>query len=635
MTSDPTAADSKLQRPQVQVFDHTLMWPVLLHDTRDSSQRPAQSGSAKLEEWSTQITSTKVWKQVDMTGDEDYRQPYEEVVYFHPFARKFLYDRPKDADPDDHEFDEGVRLFERNDIVGVKTVISRDNPRPEFTLTLAVAKVQLFLFDTFVAVAVIRLTNANGKVEKKDEAGRPIEVLTEFDAALREQLHPDDQRNLGAIDLDAVLAFQEVFRRCYPPFWKTSDKTDSSAEPGVSPKSVVWLMRNPSRAEPESLESDYPDQPKFRNFVAENVQSPVARHFQMVMEPLIPFRSRHRSVVSPRDGTIRWLAYRQILDERIPVMSYIAVDDPLRLTEADFFRLAFCDSPGADPGLFPYSIHSPDVKTFPGDFVYDRFWGPRYRFEEQAFTNVSRTNEEMIRDLDRLKKFQTQYTTRYLCSGFAFVSVGSVTDDDYRIFVRAHMKRHYFKLGLIAHFGRASLLAFDDRLAYAVQHRSSGDSWINIDSAEKTFRKHLKRIEDEFVTFRTRYWFSEVSNHMQAREIFDWWGRHLEVDTLFLQVKGKIHTVNEVLERQDTQELNKQVKWLTRWGLGITILSVLIAIFSAVRDVVGFEFCSPDSLWIVGLLVFLCVTVASLAFWNDLVKCIGHRMSDRSRRDQE
>ena len=593
MTSDSNADLDEVPRPQVEVFDHTLMWPVLLHDTRTDSQRKPKSGRAKLEEYRQEIESTGVWKRVDTAKDENFCQPYNEVVYFHPFARKFLYDRPDGFNVDDPEFNEGVWQFERNDIVGVTVTLGND-----VKITLAVSKVQLFLFDTFVAVAVIRLTNANSW---SDDPETKSPRLNRDDKALRDRLSAEDQEQLGPIDLDVVLAFQEVFRRCYPPFWYD----DGSA--GLCPHSVDWIMDKSTTTSEKQISSDYREQTKFRDFVSRNVQSPVVQHFQFVMAPLVPYRRKHEGIQQ------RWLAYRQILDERIPVMSYVAVDRTDRMREADFFRLTFCDSPGNHPGVFPYSIGSPDVKNFPGDFVYDRFWGQKFR-------------EEVGGKWLKEQREGASEWTRYLCCGFGFVAVGSQSSWMFRELIRKHMQHHYFKLGLIAHFGRASLLAFDDRLAYAVQGRTSGDSWLSCVNAETTFRRKVREIEDDFVTFRTRYWFAEVSNHLQAREMFDWWGRHLEVDSLFKQVEGKIHTVNEVLERQDTQELNQKVERLTTWGISIALASLGAAIFTIAQTAAEIKFESRPFKWIAGITLFASLLAITVVILNDLGKCIEKRI---------
>lgn len=560
-------------RPKVILFDHTLIWPVILHDcdpSKTSRDGQHEREDPSLQEWRAQICSTGTWKHVAASDvhhddierplDSEYRQLYEEVVYFHPFVRKFLYDRPKSvkaqavddcaacrAPRSDHEFEGGIDLFERDDVHGVTVGVYRADIKTTRTMTLGVSKVQLFLFDTFVAMLVVRLTN------------RLPEGL--FPAVSQKILDQGSHE----LDLDDVLALQEVFRRAYPPFWFGSRKSVTET-PGYMPSSLDWLNSDGQRIADRHTDRPKPSsnanqQQVIRSFVHQTVQSPVVEHFQFLMHPLIPYEFK---TVTANER--HWLAYRQILDERIPVVNYLAFDDPRALTEADWFRLTFCDSPGSDPRVFPYSVNSPDVSELPKKYCIDRYWGPKYRDADLPKLSSDVAAESWV-------------TTRYLCCGFAFGVVGRYSDDKsdmFTVFIREHMQHHYFKLGLIAHFGRASLLAFDDRLALAVQHRKMGE--------ETEFREDVKELEQDFVTFRSRYWFSEVSNHLQGRELFDWWAGHLEVDSLFQQVQGKIDAVAESIDRQETAELNELVKKMTVWSIALATSALGIALLALVND---------------------------------------------------
>lgn len=551
-------------------FDHILMWPLLLHDTRENKNQAQQRDrAARIKEWTDEITARGQgpWQQINTTTDDDFRQPYDEVVYFHPFVRKFLYDHTNKREV---EFAGGVNLFERDDIVGVKTELDND-----INLQLAALKVQLFLFDSEVAIVVVRLTNEST------------------------QRCPAT----GPLPIDDVLSFQEVFRRCYPPFWMKGE----TPEPGCCPRKVEWVFADSTKS-PTSQEcrSNYTDQSAFRDFVHDHVQSPVAAHFQYLLGPLSCYQSRYTADRS-------WLAYRQILDERIPVMSYLAVDDPQKLTEADFFRLTYCDSPGSHPSVFPYSVGSPDVREFPGKYVYDRFWGPKYR-DDDSVSFASRAAHSWA-------------TTRYLCSGFAFSAVGASNDGTFAEHIRRHMQHHYFKLGLIAHFGRATLLRFDDRLAYAVQKRDAQEP-----NSDAKFHQDVKRIEDDFVTFHTRYWFSEVSNHIQPRELFSWWCGHLEVDDLFDQVHRKIQTVSEVLERQATEQLNDRIERLTYLSVGLTLLSLVLAGVTLARDYFDLKINSSCCHIFGFVIAFSLIALVSLVLGRWLVGLVKSCIRQKNRR---
>jgi len=70
------------------------------------------------------------------------------------------------------------------------------------------------------------------------------------------------------------------------------------------------------------------------------------------------------------------LRYRQIEYYRMPMMAYLAVDDPLRLTRSDFIRLGLVTGggdtvPGSEATL-PYGEQH--LADFEQHFCYDRFW---------------------------------------------------------------------------------------------------------------------------------------------------------------------------------------------------------------------------------------------------------------------
>ena len=90
--------------------------------------------------------------------------------------------------------------------------------------------------------------------------------------------------------------------------------------------------------------SDYDIEEKYLAFVSRYRSPYIASHWEFLLKPL----ALH---YSGEPGLIR---YRQLEFHRMPLMAYIALDDPHVLTRGDFVRLGLAAAPGK-PDVLPYS----------------------------------------------------------------------------------------------------------------------------------------------------------------------------------------------------------------------------------------------------------------------------------------
>lgn len=614
-------SDTTSQPPEVKKFDHILMWPLLLHDTRDPHDRDRINSKDKrsrteqiLDLWDEQITKgcsssseckhsnypSSNWKRRPHTVRADYR----EVLYFHPFVRNFLYDQFEGPDAKTPTRT-GVRIYDRDDIRGVRISL----PGEVEPIDLYVRRVSLYLFDSFVAIVVVEISNEWVELETDPHPERARE---KEDKPLRTSTN---------LSLSQVLKIQETFRRIYPPFWMGNDESPDEPFPGVSPNAVQWLHIRPDKDcqcdnEPVGLEcqrasSNFSDVNDFQGFVKDCTESPVARHWQFVMHPLIPFRGEEWKHEPNCKNNESWLAYQQIEDERAPVMTFLALDDPRTLTDAEWTRLAFLDSASFNENRDAYPYAEKFLKNWDADQTYERFWNEQ-KLEGQPF----------------------DMTTRYLCCGYAFVMVGKADGffDNPHV-MRHHFRAHYFKLGLIAQFQRASLLSFSDQLSNAIIKKDRGD--------DRLFRIELKRIQNDFLTFRSRFWFTEVSNHVQGRELFEFWTKHLGTEKLFDQILDEIRTINDVQSTQEQDELGRIGERFTvvaTIGLFVALALPLIELF---RDQGETFAISRNPHYrniglLIGLLLFgLLVLYRSSCITDCFRWMFGWRYEDQQCRDDE
>ena len=302
------------------------------------------------------------------------------------------------------------------------------------------------------------------------------------------------------------------FGRAYPAGW------DASGQALHCMSSVECL----DAAGRVLAASDAQQRDSFLQHVAEHRAPRIAAHWAFLLEPLV---SDH----SGRAGALR---FRQIEYYRMPTMAFLALDEPRALTRNDFVRLGLLTAaPEGGGEALPFA--EPQLAEFEQRHCYDRFWsdaGPAPH-------------------------------TRYLCSGHSLVVVGDAKSaffvDDERG-VLAQFRHQHFLLFLIAHFQKAALLMFSDRLAEALKHLDIADP----DSIRR-FKRAIRDSFAGFLGFTHRYWFHDVSEQTQARALFRLCTAHLGVDALYAEVKERIADMSGYLEADSLRRQANTVVRLT------------------------------------------------------------------------
>jgi hypothetical protein len=320
-----------------------------------------------------------------------------------------------------------------------------------------------------------------------------------------------------AENLELAQAQDTLFRfgRGYPTYWEPEGRG------GHCPKYVEWLS-----ADGKVLAvSDYEKREKYLSFVCRYRAPCIASHWEWLLEPLVLHHSGKK-------GLIR---YRQIEYHLMPLMAYLVVDDPGALTRAEFVRLGLAASPGTSDSL-PYSERH--LSDFEARYCYDRYWNGQ---------DPARPG------------------TRFMCSGRVFTMVG---DRSPRIFVDRktdleQFRHEYFLLFLIPHFHRAALLMLQDRLVDAMNRLD-----ISQRDSVREFRRVIRQTLGVFLRFTHRYWFHEVSDHTQAKELFRMISDHLRTAKLYDEVRTAIEDMSQYL---DSDALRRQGETMVRLTVVATV----------------------------------------------------------------
>ncbi len=482
-SAGPATADLAARTaPRVRHYRQILLWPLqLVPDDGVAHARPWQRLAAD-SHWRPVID------EVAGGGAQFAERHYAEFVTFLPYVQRFLYGeglrRPRSTSTGDAtlaraDIESPMRVFRRTDITAARVWIEPDSP----PLLLAIKHIDLyFFFDLDIVL-------------------------------LNVELYADD------IGLDQAQELLYRLGRGYPAGWTPDGRALHCLH------DLHWLDAQGTVL----ARSDASERETFLHFVAEHRAPRIAAHWAFLLAPLVPDHS-------PDEGALR---YRQIEYYRMPVMGYVAVDDPQALSRADFVRLGMVTGAGPRDAELPYAADH--LSDFERRHCYDRFW---------ADAGVAPH-------------------TRYMSCGHALVVVGQAHSTFYRCAERgvlAQFRHQHFLLFLIAHVQKSSLLMFSDRLVDALKRLDVRDA-----ESVRRFKRSIRACFEGFLRFTHRYWFHEISEQAQVRALFRLCANHLEVDALYAEVKERTADMSDYLE---SDSLRRQANTVVRLTV-VTIFGLI------------------------------------------------------------
>jgi hypothetical protein len=323
-----------------------------------------------------------------------------------------------------------------------------------------------------------------------------------------------------AIPLSIVQNIMYRFGRAYPPGWS------EAGEPMHCPAKVEWIGRNGAVL----AASDYENRQRYLTFVGNKRAPCIAKHWEYLLHPLTAYASARKAP----------LRFRQIEYYRMPSMSYIMLDSLAALKPADHVRLAFAVAPG-ERDVMPYSKRY--LEDFDARHCYDRFY----------------VNEETCSGVD----------TRFLSCGHAFTVIAAGRSPFLRDSERGllgEFRHQQFLLFMIAHFHKAALLMISDKLVAATKLLDEHRRGRLADFRQETFR-----MQESFLRFTQRYYFTEVSDQAHARDLFRLHRTHLGIDELYRQVRSEIFDTVQYLDSNMLRRQSGSMHRLT----SVTILGLI------------------------------------------------------------
>ena len=400
--------------------------------------------------------------------------------------------------------------------------------------------------------------------------------------------------SMGELPRRTVLELESQLRRAYPAHL-TPRQGLGDFVGGDFPRRFAWLDSHGHAIRHLGI-FDCDHHEDFIGKTRQTRRAPIAPHWRSLIEPLKP----------SSEAEMEEIAVEQLVDDRIPSMIFLQHGDPAAVTRDDLMRHCFLCGDDEQPGL-PYSPRFYPGSEFEKRFMYQRFWDPDAK-------NGRRT--------------------LYLCCGYAFTALTALGDPGDRI--RSHFRHHYFQLGLLVHFHRASLLRFSRRFNHALP-RNRKDERAGA----------IRELRREFARFVATSWFHEVSNQEQGRELFQWWTGHLGSVKLMKNIMTEVAAVDEVLELDRQKELDdvnaemtasqnnlaKRVDKLTFLLYGLTAATLIVALLDSetVRHLITGDSKYHSFVWGWDLVwgVVLAVLLGGVCFlvvrWENLRKYLKKR----------
>ena len=504
---------------RVEHFRQVLLWPLrLMPVAGDSTVR------AKPWQLLREMGGASPWREVvdEYTGaaDQFHERHYNEFVTFLPYVQQFLYGEGRAAQGK-ASINGGspMRVFRRSDIRRARLTV-RPGAQP---VLVDIVHVDLYFF---LDVDLVLLN---------------LEVSADH------------------LELAQTQELMYRFGRGYPAGWQA----DGNALHCLS--NVEWIGDNGQVL----AESDAQQRELFLAHVAKHRAPRMSSHWAHLLQPLVADHSE-------QSGALR---YRQIEYYRMPLMAYLAVDNPRSLKRDDFVRLGLVTGASAakadDGNQLPYAEQH--LKDFEERYCYDRFW-----------TNGGAAPN-----------------TRYLCSGHSLVVVGDANSEFYRCRDRgvlSQFRHQHFLLFLIAHFQKAALLMFSDKLVEALKQLDVEDV-----ASVRRFKRSIRAIFAGFLRFTHRYWFHEVAEQAQVRALFALCTSHLGIDPLYAEVKERIADMNSYLE---ADSLRRQANTVVR----LTVVTIFGLIGTVSTGFLGMNLLAEaDAPMLHKLLVFSGVFLSTLA----------------------
>lgn len=526
---------------------------------RSAERTRSEASNTKDENANGAGGTEKIKKYVDLEAEDD-AQSYAEFVYFYEFIQRNIFQNH--TSQKNNETPHVLHMFRRKNIKSVRFALSgATDPKSSIVHVADVIRFNLYSLDVGVVIVCVELSfgyNVKRELPEQHAVRRHSLTLKQTQSII------DGIRRVYTpyFSTDPWCDEYEQMPRCVPFVWNWLDESGkpiSMIVPGAPCETAADKTTSPSKATSRFVPTGMKEalqivQQQPRNAAEGGRTPPVADHWRAALAPLVfsGYADEKSNVV-----------FRQILDERVPVLSFISVSSATKsnkdgtynsavsthqdiqsISRGDWIRLCFADGPGNY--TLPYAPVF--LKDFESKHCYDRFY--------PSPSHIG--------------------SVRYMACGYhmSIVGAGGFFDET----LIHHFRRHYFQMVLLANIEFAALLATSSRISAAIDALSKS---TDRQEGKRRFGKSLELIEEDFLEFVHRYRFTGVSNQIQPTELFELLRKNMRLNGLFEDVKAEIEaavTFNTGVAQygiaRSTYNLTEVATVAATLGIGFTFLSI-------------------------------------------------------------
>jgi hypothetical protein len=474
-----SSQDQAPNQQAVRLFHASLVWPLQLE--------PLSNAEAKGHHWEAFERNTQAhpWRRIDDEFTDDpgnFRERhYREFVSFLPYVQRFLYGEGHTTSADTQAGSSPMHVFRRKDITSLRLTL-REGQTP---VELHIVHIDLYFFDD------LDLVQLNLEVNACD------------------------------LPLDTVRNILFRFGRAYPSGWEEGGD-------GLHNVHLAEWLDADGRV---VAHSDTEHREKYLSFVCQHRSPCISEHWASLLRPLVLAHS-------DETGDLR---FRLIEYHRMPVMAFLALEQPASLSTDDWIRIGLASQLHPEENV---PANDPSIVEFRQRYCQDRFWSG----------------------------LRSGPSTRFVCTGNSLTVVGDAKLPffmDGERGVLAQFRHQYFLIFVIAHLHRAALLVFSDVLVGAVNA-------LNIRDGEsvRVFKRRIRANFETFLRFTHRYWFHELSERPHVQATFRMCSNHLRNDALYDEVRDEIREMSHYLDSDSQRRQSNTVVRLTV----ITILGLIATV---------------------------------------------------------
>jgi len=363
------------------------------------------------------------------------------------------------------------------------------------------------------------------------------------------------ESNSQGYSLEQFIRLLNLCRRLYPPFVKDDEKLSNLND--SESVSSIFTGECPVSIDITTVEN-IPRVITSHNFMSVNQWNPDGSPaLSRIITSFLDIETKHFSFLSGKK------AYWSIVDDRMFVHSFYRLPQDMTQNKVFIDKLKkFFRRRGGN--ALPKS--SPALDCWYKMIFID--------VNDPTCQNPV-LKEDILKDASYTR--WTEYGTFYGFSRFSSVTLTMIKSSkkalksqkkDFSDTLFAHFSTMYYQIAVMLFFYRGALLAFSKR---------SADIAKDFQYFKKNKQmKRLTQLRSEFLLFRNRYWFKEVTAQDQGIEMFNQWSRQLNNFYLMEDIQSEIDALYSFANYQNELKENRSLSRIS--FLGFVLLPITIVV---------------------------------------------------------